>query len=251
MTEEQLAERAAEVRRTGYTILREQIPAEAVAEVAAAFAPLWEDHLGEIRANPNRGPMRHYIQLPFEPPFYQSRIHGDPGMIGVVRKLLGEDAEMVQYASDTPAKGSVHQDWHGDVPPSLFPEEPDLVTPPALIAVNFPFVDVGRENGPFEVADGSHCVPRPQALERIGRGGFERRELLMKVGDVLIRDPRCIHRGTPNRTERPRPVAVIGFERAWYRLISLRHHNPVRREFWETLPEPERQLLKRNVEPPG
>ena len=75
--------------------------------------------------------MRHYIQLPFEPPFYQHGIHGDPGIVGVVRKLLGEDAEMVQYASDTPAKGSVYQDWHGDVPPSLFPEEPDLVTPPA------------------------------------------------------------------------------------------------------------------------
>ena len=251
MTEEQLAERAAEVRRTGYTILRGQIPPEAVAEVAAAFAPVWEDHLEEIRANPNRGPMRHYIQLPFEPPFYQSRIHGDPGIVGVVRKLLGEDAEMVQYASDTPAKGSVHQDWHGDVPPSLFPDEPDLVTPPALIAVNFPFVDVGRENGPFEVAEGSHRMPRPEALERIGRGGFERRELLMKVGDVLIRDPRCLHRGTPNRTDTPRPVAVIGFERAWYRLISLKHHNPVRREFWETLPEPEQQLLRRNVEPPG
>ena len=216
MTEEQLAERAAEVRRTGYTILREQIPAAAVAEVAAAFAPVWEDHLGEIRANPNRGPMRHYIQLPFEPPFYQSRIHGDPGIVGVVRDLLGEDAEMVQYASDTPAKGSVHQDWHGDVPPSLFPEEPDLVTPPALIAVNFPFVDVGRENGPFEVADGSHRMPRPEALERIGRGGFERRELLMKVGDVLIRDPRCIHRGTPNRSDHTRIMLGISYTQSWF-----------------------------------
>ena len=250
MTEEQLAERAAEVRRTGYTILRDQIPADAVAEVAAAFAPVWEDHLEEIGANPNRGPMRHYIQLPFEPPFYQPRIHGDSGIVGVVRQLLGEDVELVQYATDTPAKGSVFQDWHGDVP-SLFPEEPDLVTPPALIAVNFSFVDVGRENGPFEVADGSHHLPRPEGLERIGRGEFARRELLMKVGDVLIRDPRCLHRGTPNRTATPRPVAVLCFERSWYRLVSLSHHNPVRREFWESLPELEQQLLRRNVEPPG
>ena len=248
MTEDQLAEDAARVRQTGYTVLRDQIPAEAVAEVAAAFAPVWEDHLDEIRANPNRGPMRHYIQLPLEPPFYQPRIHGDPGIIAIVRRLIGDDAEMVQYASDTPAKGSVHQDWHGDVP-DLFPEEPDLVTPPAIIAVNFSFVEVGRENGPFEVADGSHLVPRSEAVERIERGEFPLRELTMNVGDVLIRDPRCVHRGTPNRTDTPRPVAVLGFERSWYRLISLKHHNPVRREFWESLPELEQKLLRRNVEP--
>ena len=247
MTEERIAEHAAWVRQIGYTILEQHLPLDAVAAVAAAFAPVYEDHLDEIRTAPNRGPMRHYIQLPFESPFYQSGIHGDPGIIAIVRRLLGDDAEMVQYATDTPAKGSVYQEWHGDVPP-LFPEEPGHVPPPAIITVNFAMVDVREDNGPFEVADGTHLLPRSEALERIEQGDAPLRKLLLKVGDVLIRDPRCLHRGTPNTTDTPRPVAVFSFERAWYRLISLRHHNPVRRSFYETLSELEQEVLKRIVE---
>ena len=248
MQEQEIAEHAARVREVGYTILENHVPAEAVAAIARAFDPVYEDHLDEIRTNPNRGPMRHYIQLPFERPFYQSDIHGDPDIIAIVRKLIGDDAEMVQYASDTPAKGSVTQEWHGDVA-ALFPEEPEHVPPPAIITVNFSFVDVCEENGPFEVADGSHLVPREQALESVGKGEYPLRKLLLRIGDMLIRDPRCVHRGTPNTTDTPRPVAVFAFERAWYHMISRRFHNPVSRPFYETLSELEQQVLKRIAEP--
>jgi len=190
--------------------------------------------------------MRHYIQLPFEPPFYQSAIHGDADIIATVRRLIGDDAEMVEFATDTPAQGSVFQDWHGDVP-VLFPEEPEHVPPPAIITVNFPMVDIDEENGPFEVADGTHLWPRPEAIAKVEKGEIPLHKLLLKVGDVLIRDPRCIHRGTPNKTDTPRPVAVFSFERSWYRLISPNNYNPVRRAFYETLSQIEQQILKRLV----
>jgi len=247
MTEEQIAEHAARVRRIGYTVLERQLPVDAVATIAVAFEPIYQDHLEEIRTKPNRGPMRHYIQLPFEPPFYQNSIHGNDGIIAVVRRLIGDDADMVQFATDTPTQGSIFQDWHGDVP-ALFPEEPEHVPPPAIITVNFAMVDVNEENGPVEMADGTHLLPRPEALERIEMGEMPLRKLLLKVGDVLVRDPRCVHRGTPNTTDMPRPVAVFSFERAWYRLISLNHYNPVRRDFYKTLSELEQQVLKRIVE---
>ena len=63
MSEEQIAEHAAWVRQIGYTVLEQHLPLDAVAAVAAAFAPVYEDHLDEIRTAPNRGPMRHYIQF--------------------------------------------------------------------------------------------------------------------------------------------------------------------------------------------
>jgi ectoine hydroxylase-related dioxygenase (phytanoyl-CoA dioxygenase family) len=37
----------------------------------------------------------------------------------------------------------------------------------------------------------------------------------MRRGDVMIRDVRHIHRGTPNRTDTPRPMVVIGYSRRW------------------------------------
>ncbi len=40
--------------------------------------------------------------------------------------------------------------------------------------------------------------------------------ITMELGDVMIRDVRALHRGTPNRTELPRPMVVIGYSRSWY-----------------------------------
>jgi len=49
MTEEQIAEHAARVRRIGYTVIERQIPEAAVATIAAAFEPVYEEH----RRNPH------------------------------------------------------------------------------------------------------------------------------------------------------------------------------------------------------
>jgi hypothetical protein len=38
----------------------------------------------------------------------------------------------------------------------------------------------------------------------------------MQLGDVMIRDVRALHRGTPNLTHTPRPMVVIGYSRSWY-----------------------------------
>merc|ERR1712232_945681 len=39
----------------------------------------------------------------------------------------------------------------------------------------------------------------------------------LAVGDVAIRDVRTLHRGTPNGTNEPREMMVIGYSRAWLR----------------------------------
>ncbi len=37
----------------------------------------------------------------------------------------------------------------------------------------------------------------------------------MRPGDVMIRDVRALHRGTPNHTNEPRPMVVIGYSLRW------------------------------------
>ena len=39
--------------------------------------------------------------------------------------------------------------------------------------------------------------------------------VLMQLGDVMIRDVRGLHRGTPNRAGTSRPMVVIGYSRRW------------------------------------
>ena len=46
--------------------------------------------------------------------------------------------------------------------------------------------------------------------------------LLMTLGDVMIRDVRALHRGSPNHTEEPRVMVVIGYNRVEHKRPQLR-----------------------------
>jgi ectoine hydroxylase-related dioxygenase (phytanoyl-CoA dioxygenase family) len=156
---------------------------------------------------------------------------------------------MQQLATDTPLLGSGYQDVHRDAPP-LFPELA-RETPPFQLAVNFPLIDVTTENGPFEVARGTHMLSKEEALRRIESGESSLEPITLRAGDVMIRDVRGLHRGTPNRTDAPRPMVVIGYGRRWLHRpeVSVR----VPREAHRQLSARARFLLRFNpvVDSPG
>jgi ectoine hydroxylase-related dioxygenase (phytanoyl-CoA dioxygenase family) len=226
----------------GYCVLRQKFPASTLDAWREAFEPMLEKHIeheGHLR---NRGPGRYYVTLPFTEPFADPAIYEDEDVLAVVERLLGEDAVICQLATDTPVVGSEHQEVHRDALP-LFPET-GRETPPFQIAVNFPLVDVGVENGPFEVARGTHVMTKAEGLRRIGAGEIKLEPITMSLGDVMIRDVRGLHRGTPNRTTTPRPMVVIGYSRRWlFRPeVSVR----VPRAAVATLSERARHLLRFN-----
>ena len=231
------------IRQDGYCILRGHFPVDAVEACRVAFEPIAEAYLAKFADKPNRGPNRHYIPLPFRPPFYHPAFFADDTVFAIAAGIMGEQMVIDQYASDTPFKDSAHQDVHADLQP-LFAERPDLILPPELLAMNWPFVDVTPERGPFQIAVGTHQMPREQALAGIESEEVPLESLLMQVGDVMIRDPRCLHRGTPNKTDTPRVVAVVSFMRPWFcRRRSDTH--PISRSLWESLSEREQRLLQR------
>jgi ectoine hydroxylase-related dioxygenase (phytanoyl-CoA dioxygenase family) len=87
-------------------------------------------------------------------------------------------------------------------------------------------------------------VSKEEGLRRIETGEAALEPVLMKAGDVMIRDVRGLHRGTPNRTDEPRPMVVIGYSRRWlFRPeVSIR----IPRAVWETLSERARFILRFN-----
>jgi hypothetical protein len=230
------------VLEDGYCILRGHFPAGALAQWRESFAPLLERHVEREGHLQNRGPGRYYVTLPFAPPFADPAIYEDDDVLALVSRLVGEDAVMHQLAADTPVLGSEYQDVHRDAPP-LFPET-CAETPPFQLAVNFPLVDVRVENGPFEVAPGTHMVSKGEGLRRIEAGEVKLEPITMSLGDVMIRDVRGLHRGTPNRTAEPRPMVVIGYSRRWlFRPeVSIR----VPRAALPNLSERARRLLRFN-----
>ena len=226
----------------GLCILRGHFPVEKLRRWNEEFQPLLKAHIereGELK---NRGSNRYYVTLPFIQPFADEETFTDPDVLAIVENLVGKDFTMVQLATDTPLKGSDYQDVHRDAPP-LFPELAQE-TPPFQLAVNFPLVDVTEENGPFETTFGTHMMTKEEGLRKLESGEAPLKPLLMKVGDLMIRDVRGLHRGTPNKTDVPRPMCVIGYSRRWlFRPeVSIR----IPRATWETLSEQSKHLLRYN-----
>jgi ectoine hydroxylase-related dioxygenase (phytanoyl-CoA dioxygenase family) len=200
-------------RRDSFCILPQHFSREKLAAWSAAFAPLLEEHIASQGTMQNRGSARYYVTLPFAEPFADPNVYEDDDVLAIVDKLVGADFTMVQLATDTPLRGSDFQELHRDAPP-LFPEW-GQETPTFQIAVNFPLVDVTPENGPFEVARGTHMMSKADALRRVEAGELKMEPICLRLGDVMIRDVRHLHRGTPNRTDTPRPMVVMGYSRRW------------------------------------
>ncbi len=65
----------------------------------------------------------------------------------------------------------------------------------------------------------------------------------LEIGDVLIRHPWAVHRGTPNNTAIPRAFATIRYVRRWY-VDDSRDVNPIDGRTWRSL-SPEQQCSMR------
>ncbi|MFL6214508.1 MAG: phytanoyl-CoA dioxygenase family protein [Blastocatellia bacterium] len=241
-TESEVEAFAQAVLKDGFCILRNHFSSATLKTWRAALAPLLEAHIAQEGHLQNRGPGRYYVTLPFAAPFADPQIYEDEDVLAVCARLVGEDMVMCQLASDTPLRGSDYQDVHRDTPP-LFPEW-GRETPPFQLAVNFPLIDVALENGPFEVARGTHMLSKQEGLRQIEAGEIELEPILMKLGDVMIRDVRGLHRGTPNQTDVPRPMVVIGYSRRWLFRPEVSIRLP--RAVLATLSERARRLLRFN-----
>lgn len=226
----------------GFCILPYHFSAEKLRQWNEKFQPLLAEHIEREGHRKNRGTERFYVTLPFEQPFADEEIFLDPDVLAIVENLVGEDFVMCQLATDTPLLGSDYQEIHRDAPP-LFPELKSE-TPPFQIAVNFPLVNVTEENGAFETTRGTHLLSKEEGLQKIETGEVKIEPLLMRVGDVMIRDVRGLHRGTPNRTSEPRPMCVIGYSRRWLFRPEVSINIP--RRVWENLSERARHLLRFN-----
>ncbi len=239
-TPEELDRFADEVRRESYCVLRDHFDRDLMRAWADAFRPLLEENIATSADDPNRGTQRFYVTLPFSGVFADPRVAFDPDVLAICDRLVGPDMVMCQLATDTPLRGSDTQDVHRDSP-GLFPEW-GRQTPPYQLAVNFALVDVTPENGPTEIARRTHMLERADGLAHIASGETPLEPVLVRVGDVVVRDVRHLHRGTPNTTDVPRPMVVIGFSRAWLRRpeVSIR----VPRSTWDALDAAQRRLLR-------
>jgi ectoine hydroxylase-related dioxygenase (phytanoyl-CoA dioxygenase family) len=238
----QIKQFAESVITEGFCVLPEHFSPVKLDQWRQTFLPLLEQHIAREGHLQNRGPARYYVTLPFTDPFADASIYEDDDVLAIVEQLVGADAIMCQLASDTPLLGSTTQEIHRDALP-LFPET-GKETPPFQLAVNFPLVEVTMENGPFELARRTHMMTKEEGLRQLERGEVTLEPIMMKLGDVMVRDVRGLHRGTPNHTAEPRPMVVIGYSRRWLFRPEVSIHIP--RPMFENLSTRARHLLRFN-----
>ncbi len=113
-----------------------------------------------------------------------------------------------------------------------------------MMVINFPLMDGTMEHGPVEIARGTHVINKDIALSKVESGEYPLEPLPLRMGDVLFRDARGLHRGTPNRTDTARPMVVIGYSRKWFFRPEVNILVP--RDTLAALPDHAKRLLRFN-----
>jgi ectoine hydroxylase-related dioxygenase (phytanoyl-CoA dioxygenase family) len=236
-----------EVQDRGYAVLRGYVSARLVDACRRAFWPRLLTHL-ESGAAGNRGPDRHYVAMPFEPPCFAPEFFFDPDVLAIVRGLMDDRVVADQWGCDVPVRGSEYQDPHVDFRRPLFAELPDLVLPPYVVLVSFGLVRIAREHGPIEIAPATHRMARADAVRAVHAGDIRLEPVLLEIGDILVRHPWALHRGTPNTTDTPRALASIRYVRRWY-YDDSREVEHIPRVTWESLSAEQQELMRFPVAP--
>ena len=207
-----------------------------------AFEALFRERQNRPGGLAPREKNRFYLTLPWVPPFADEHVFANQTILGVLDRVFPQEYVLVQLGTDVPVKDSDYQEIHRDYRP-LFTD--DIVTPLYALAVNFPLVEVTEENGPFQQARGTHVMRRDDALEKVRSGEIPMESFYMQPGDVAIRTPLALHRGSPNRTDQPRPMVVMGYVMHWLHTPQVDVTIP--RDYYESLPEKTREMLRCEV----
>jgi ectoine hydroxylase-related dioxygenase (phytanoyl-CoA dioxygenase family) len=237
----------AEIRDMGFCILRDHFDKTLIHRCRDAFWPILLKYVERNRDHPNRGDRRHFLPMPFDAPCFAPQFFFDPEVLRVVRGVMDDRAVADQWGCDAPLKGSIHQQFHVDYQRPLFAEAPDMLLPTYMLVVSFGLIDIEREHGPIEIAPGTHKMARSEALRTVENGGIEIQPITLGVGDVLIRHPWALHRGTPNLTDTPRALLTIRYVRRWF-FDNSRDVRAIPRAVWESLTAEEKSLLRYPVE---
>jgi len=241
---------AAAVRRDGVAGLRGAFSRAWAQTLCDDFATLFTEAQDIEGGTVSRGRERWYFAV------HPERLHGfvdlvtHPAVTSLSEDLLGPDYEICEVAFDVPFPGAIHQPWHRDF--EMPPETRDEGRLSSL-AFNLTAVDVAPEMGPFEIAPGTQFDDGdafahgmfPPAAEYPRYEALSTRRL-PQMGDASVRTGLAIHRGTPNRSARPRPVLVLGVVTPEVD-TSGEHELHVTEAFYGALPADVRRRLRCTV----
>lgn len=238
--------------------LRRTIDQDGIVGLQGAFSRPWVSELHEdidhafkeARVRPGgavgRGPERYYVEIHPQQLRGFAALAGHPWIAAVAVAVLGPDYRIVEVGFDVPGPGAVNQPWHRDFPSPVETRKDRRLS---SLAVNVTAVDTDEDMGPFEIAPGTHWDPGTEFEHEMfpPRSAYPRYEARAqrkypRMGDISIRSALTIHRGTTNRSDKSRPVLVLGLDGP--EATNIEHHDlAVTSDYLESLPETVRDHL--------
>jgi hypothetical protein len=236
-------DKTAELQENGFCVLKAHFPRPLIDACRETFWPILLDYLERHREEPNRGPHRHFLPMPFDPPCFTPDFFFDTGVLSIVHGVMDDRVVADQWGCDVPLSGSQKQQAHTDYQRPLFAEMPDLPLPPYVLVVSFGLVSITHAQGPIEVAPGTHRMLRQEAVRAVQSAEIEMQPVPLEIGDVLIRHPWALHRGTPNTTDIPRALVTIRYTRRWY-ADNSREINSIPLTVWQSLTSAQQSIMR-------
>ena len=224
----------------GYVILTGAMPDSLLAQLRSNFQKLFEQSLHYVRGGLRQTPpaeqpgtdcvfwergARFRIFPKLTGPFADPYVLRNPFADSIVAETLGADYYCKSLSSDTCVKGSIQQGPHRDIG---FYDGDDI---PGCL-VNIAITECGLHNGPIEVWPGGSHLWRAELFDRFNLVLFTQDDpnpaveafashipsklIELRPGELIIRDPGMLHRGTPNPTDEPRTMLTAGYFRNDY-----------------------------------
>ncbi len=212
-----------EFHLNGFVILRNFLPPEFVDAMHAELTPLLEaEYAKAVEENwgHGRGTGRMALRLESYAKLMRGTLDDDryrknAAIEELVDAILGQGGWKRGWSQvEVCWKGAHHMEWHPDETTDDNPN-PDEAHRANRVTFNIPLVDFTWANGSMEVIPGSHMLPlafhRQMKLHDIPN--LYPVLLELRRGDAVLRDGNGLHRGTPNVTDRARPMLDQTYKR--------------------------------------
>src|SRR4051794_35271578 len=231
--------------------IRRGLETDGIIALKGAFSPVWvhtvrediEAAFDEARSREGgavgRGPNRWYVEVHPEQISGFVELVSHPTVTAVCEAVLGPEYEIVEIGFDIPFPGAMNQPWHRDFPSPEVTREKRVLN---SLAINATAVDTEEDMGPFEIAPGTQWDDDPSSKHGMSPPKdwyprYEERAVRKypKRGDISIRSALTIHRGTASRSQKSRPVLVLGVDAPGAGHAEL-HDLQVTPDYYQRLP---------------
>ncbi|MBT3333558.1 MAG: phytanoyl-CoA dioxygenase [Rhodospirillaceae bacterium] len=206
-----LREAAAGFRDSGVLLLHNAFPVEFVESLHGAYISRYSAYFDDAEHDDalKVGDRRFMVTVEMAAPFNSPRLYANPGALGIIRKLLGENCVLGSFGSVVSLPGAAEQHVHRDHPGLFGDDQLDAILPSFAVTMLVPLVEMNETSGTTRTFMGSHVVDVDKKTEY--------QDPVVPVGSCLLMDYRLLHGGLANRSSQVRPLLYNVYCRPWFR----------------------------------